>query len=414
MATTVHPANEGLDFFFDGTIDKEVLCNYLSRSMTVSDGLNGCPDYCSSETEGTDEFVQCNLRMILNTGVKYAGRAGCNWEVCPAAINDLVNVKAYIDQAHAVDPDILFEACIFECIATKLNGIPVPPWAFEAFGLTPENRNFRYDEMLFPDGTYVDHWEPGCSVPDITRQETRIFFYFLGRSYIDAGFEALHMGQVHLIGRNDAGWKYYTQLNDMLRAYAKSHARRHMVLINSHTHGIIDANGMLMFDFHEWPMRGKVPEGSVKHKPTEEHPLELVLEVGYGDAIYQKSMGGKTYSGWSCDHLPYTVEIDNYGIEPDRLNDPVAPHWGYDEISWFAHQPASYRHKWLKYAHDWVRGTDPVGHFMMPGVRICPTVLEDGSVTRFAYHNYDKAFFNGVGFDDEATIREIFIQSRKK
>ncbi|MBQ8751761.1 MAG: hypothetical protein IJZ13_01505 [Clostridia bacterium] len=407
-----HPANKGLDFAFDGSISKEVLCNYLGRAMTVADGLNGSPLYGSNATEGTPEFVMCNIRMILNTGVKYVGRAGCNWSPSLAAIEDLVNVKGYIDYAHSIDPDIVFEACIFECIGQSVNEIAIPAWVFEAFGLTPENRNFRFDKMRFPDGTYLNQWGNGTSVPDITQQETQMFFYFLACSYIDAGFEALHMGQVHLIGRNDSGWKCYTKLNTMIRDYAKKNARRHMVLINSHTHGITDANGKLMFDFHAWPMRAKVPEGSVAHVPTEDNPQKLVLEVGYSDAIYKKSAGGTTYSGWSCTSLPYVVEIDNYGATSGpHLNQPSSSHWGYDEISWFNSQPASYRREWLAYAYVWLNETDPVGHFMMPGVRVAYESVGDSSVILAPYHNY-VPLFHSKGKGDEETIRNIFIYSR--
>ena len=36
-------------------------------------------------------------------------------------------------------------------------------------------------------------------------------------------------------------------------------------------------------------------------------------QVGYADAIFTKSKGGLTPSGWSCEHLPYVVEFDNFG-----------------------------------------------------------------------------------------------------
>jgi hypothetical protein len=39
------------------------------------------------------------------------------------------------------------------------------------------------------------------------------------------------------------------------------------------------------------------------------------------------------------------------------------------EIIWYAHQDDDYRHYWLQYAVDWLRGVDPRGHFQMPGIR---------------------------------------------
>ena len=338
------------------------------------------------------------------------GRAGCNWAINKAAVNDLTNVKKHISQAHAVDPDIIFEACIFECISSAVEQIAIPSWVFTAFGQTPASRNFDKEAMLFPDGTSVNRFGLDASVPDITQTETQMFFYFLGRSYIDAGFEALHMGQVHLIGEHDTGWKCYTKVNNMIRDYAKQHARRHFVMINAHTHGITDANGKLMFDFHEYPMRGKLPDGSVAHRPTEDNPQRLEFKIGYGDAIYLKSLGGTTYSGWSCSSLPYTVEIDNYADDLPNRN-TTASHWGYDEISWYANQPASYRHQWLSYAYTWVHNTDSVGYFMMPGIRSARIYNSNDRLISYTYYNYS-TLFDDKGADDEYAIRDVWVNSR--
>lgn len=59
-----------------------------------------------------------------------------------------------------------------------------------------------------------------------------------------------------------------------------------------------------------------------------------------------------TVNGWSCDHLPYLVELDNYGessapgtrgLSKKRLSKLPGFHikgecwtWGRDEITWFA------------------------------------------------------------------------------
>jgi hypothetical protein len=38
--------------------------------------------------------------------------------------------------------------------------------------------------MLNQNGQYVDHWGSGASVPDISRLETRMFFYFMAKKYM--------------------------------------------------------------------------------------------------------------------------------------------------------------------------------------------------------------------------------------
>ena len=47
-----------------------------------------------------------------------------------------------------------------------------------------------------------------------------------------------------------------------------------------------------------------------------------------------------TPSGWKCEHLPYLVEIDNWGASrhPGQAKAGGIWVWGYDEITWFAHQ----------------------------------------------------------------------------
>jgi len=62
--------------------------------------------------------------------------------------------------------------------------------------------------MIDPDGDFVNHWGEGASVPDITQQETQLFFYFMAISYLDAGIEAIHFGQVELIAMKDHGQNY--------------------------------------------------------------------------------------------------------------------------------------------------------------------------------------------------------------
>jgi hypothetical protein len=42
----------------------------------------------------------------------------------------------------------------------------------------------------------------GASVPDISRLETRMFFYFMAKKYMEIGIEAIHFGQAELYGND--------------------------------------------------------------------------------------------------------------------------------------------------------------------------------------------------------------------
>ena len=153
-----------------------------------------------------------------------------------------------------------------------------------------------------------------------------------------------------------------------------------------------------------------MPDGSVSHIATQRNPQKIELKSGVGTAVYNDSLGGKTYSGWSCDSLPYFVELDNY-LDSFPSRNLATSFWGYDEISWFANQPKSYRQTWLKYAYEWINTTDGVGYLEMPGKRQAK-VFTGETVTGY-YYNAASKYLDSNGFDDEFAIRAIWINSNK-
>lgn len=386
---------------FQDTVSKDVLCNYLARAVTISLEGNFAPNGTNSK------HIE---KFILNTGTKYICRAATCWSPSKADYNTHNGQKIFIQTVHKSDPYVVFEACVFECVSTAVNDIPIPAEVFEAFGLPVENRNFSFDAMCFPDGSYKNQWGANTSVPDITQQETMLFLYHRATKYIDLGYEGLHMGQIHLIGRDDHGWEKWTELLSMIREYAEDHARRGFVFINAHTHGIVGADGVLLFDFHMYPSR-PMAVGTEAHFPTEDNPQEAEFALNHSDSIYGKSLGGETYSGWECDSLPYLVELDNYGDDAANLHVPRPADmrtWGMDEITWYANQPADYREEFLEYAYSWVKDEAPGdGFFAMPGQRVARIYDENNNVVQWQYYAYDpKNHKNGNG--DEAFIKEIW------
>jgi pimeloyl-ACP methyl ester carboxylesterase len=374
------------DYKFDKTISREVLENYLSRAISVEGILNGRGDL-------TD-----NVRMLKETGAKFIGRALCLWAGEANLLKNLERAKEQLPKLHAADPDMVVQACIFEIVTTQVDQVPVPAWAFEALGRPVEKRNFQYADMLYPDGKRKDHWRAGQSVPDVSRPETKLWFYFLAASYVDVGCEAIHFGQTELMNGNDKDLKHYSEILTLIRSYAAAHARRHFLICDSHVpSGGLVRKGKLLMDFHSFPLR-------IKEIPDK--PEEAELKVGHTDAIFGRSKGGVTPSGWACEHLPYLAEIDNYGSSrtPGKAGAGGIWVWGYDEISWFAHQPKEYRAKWLQYAWDWVRKTDPNGFLQMPGSRTVRSPL-DGRRWYFA-NKPSPAVPDGLG--DEEAIKAVW------
>ena len=384
------------NYQFDRNISQQVLQNYLSRSITMT------------ELYRSPGNVDDDLRMLHNIGAKFAGRTIYLWgqEARIADPKFLAQGREMADRIHRQDPDVVLQAAVFEIVTEQVNQVAVPAWAFQEFGAKPEARNFDYSKMLFPDGTFVNHWRQGSSVPDIRQPETKLWFFFLAASYIDAGIEAIHFGQLDLVGRQDPGYANWADLLKHVRGYAARKARRHYLICDAHVpKGGPVVDGHLLLDFHSFPLRPKEVADS---------PGKAILQVGYTDAFYGRSYGGIAPSGWKCEHLPYLVEFDNFGgtRNPGQASQAERPSifvWGYDEITWFAQQPEEYRDQWLRYASNWLKEHDPAGSLEMPGGRMVthgPVIPGEGPVNWYFANTKSDACPRG--FNQEETIKAIW------
>lgn len=386
--------SQAQDYHFDGAMPEPVLRSYLSHAMTQMYLLAGHGDFAD------------NLRMMTNCGVKFAGRSIYLWgrELggAPALPRLLQAARDQTEQIHRADPDIILQACIFEIVSSDVNEVAVPAWAFQALHLPVEQRHFRYEDMIYPDGHGRNQWGRDASVPDVSRTETKLWFYYLAASYLDAGCEAIHFGQAELMNRNDPHLDHWWEILTLVRRYAAQHARRHFVLCDAHVpSGGLVRNGHLLFDFHAFPLR-------IEELP--DSPKKARLRMGYTDAIYGRSKGGITPSGWRCEHLPYLVEFDNYGSsrKPGEAGQGPFWVWGWDEITWFSQQPEAERNNWLRYAWSWIRTNDSAGYLEMPGAR-CIVRAADGK-RWYEVNRPSVAMPNGFGQED--AIRAIWAATQ--
>jgi len=382
------------DFHFDHTISRPVLENYLNRSISFTELLH---DDLSQPRDARGVDPRDNMRMLLSSGAKFVGRALMCWGRERNLSNFLATARPYAAALHQADPDMILQAAAFEIVTKGVESVEVPPYVQREFGEPVTTRNFNYTNMLYADGRQVNHWGRDSSVPDMSRLETRMWFYYLATQYIDTGIEAIHFGQVGLMDWNDphhAGWR---DMLDRVRAYAHFHARRHLLLCDAHTPtgGYVE-DGKTLFDFHAFPLRIVGVEGQ---------PYKGVLQVGYADSIFLRSKGGITPSGWSCEHLPYLVEFDNFGSRHPGQPSKSPFIWGWDEITWFALMPEAERNAWLRYAWNWVRTTDPNGHLEMPGSRVLRPGAPDGP--KWYWANTRSAACP-QGFNTEETIKELW------
>jgi len=172
----------GGTYDFDGTISRPVLEHYLDRSICMEGMLNGRGSF--------DD----DIRMLKSTGAKYIARSICLWGGEANLLKNFERAKEQVPKVHEADPQMVLEACIFEIVTRQVDQVPIPSWAFEALGMPVEQRNFRYDDMIYTDARRGRRWGGNGAVPDVSRPETKLWFYFLARSYIDLGFEAIHWG----------------------------------------------------------------------------------------------------------------------------------------------------------------------------------------------------------------------------
>lgn len=391
-AVSPDATDTGTVFDFSGAPSRETLEAYLSRAITMSDLFTSHADNKMSVEEG--------IRFVTNIGAKFLGRVTFVYANEELLDDILTDTRVYAAEVHREDPRIVLQAAIFEIITPTVDTITVPSHVLEAFSLDTSSRTFTYEDMLFDaDGMFghnTNVFGEGMSVPDITKQETQLWYYHLASSYLDAGIEAVHLGIFDWVTEADSDMKETSKLLNKIRAYAAENARRKWVFLDAHTHGMTRGTKLLL-DFHASPL---LPvEGSDEN--------EAVLKRNVTGGIYGKSKGGTTPAGWSCDALPYLVEFD-HGYSKGSIAENTDENyiWGHTEITWFATRPDSVRDAFLSYAHARVRAIDPAAHLEMPGLR--PIWVNYSDHPEDFYYANAKSTTFPHGYGQEETIRKIW------
>jgi hypothetical protein len=422
-----------------------MLNRYLARAITMQ-GLIDMQKNAGASAANQAAYQQ-QLVMLANLNASYIGRVSGMWagetdfEANIAATQQTVaDIRAaYLAKGRPEMP--IVQGAIFEIITGEIDQITVPGEVVAKFypGQTA-SRKFNhlvtsYDSLWIkmnrPKGGVLGA-NPACPteypyncperyswggatwavVPDMSKPETQMWFYFVATRLLDAGCEAIHFGQVELMDRADPSHASWWKVLSMIRQYAAT-KNRGIVLCDAHTSGVYydpvpadslpAAQRQLLFDLHAAPLR---PQENAR-QPWSPGGGGAYLDArggGCGTPIYNHSKGGKPYLNWgSVEALPYLVEFDNFGIldNPGQLSGYCAP-WQWDEISWFGVQANPYRNQWLKYAYYKVQCLDEKAHLEMPGLR--------GMVWQHAKPTYRAS--NGPvsagNFNQETMIRDLW------
>lgn len=391
-------------FDFDGKIEKEVLENYLSRCATAA-GLY------QSETLSDD------LRVIKKLGIKFLGRASGIWYMTENDEEHFERSRKLAERVHELDPEIILQACVFEMITQGIEQVEIPLYVLRAFGQKEEKRCFRLQDTLFvdrPEGFIHENSDPAKNggIPDLSRLEAQMWFYYRATRYIDCGYEALHMGQIHLYTANDFGMEQTRDLFVKIRRYAREHGRRHLVLMDAHTHGV-NVNGKLLFDYHAMPF--------TRAALLERKGMKLVLvREGYSE-------GGENPNGWSAPVMPYLMEYDNWGGKvvghPENLTREElagSDWWGYDQIGWFANQSEEERNHFLEYTYCWTEINNRNAYFEIPLRRMLSdaAVVMDSAVDgkkglQETYQLNNPSMDCPFGFGQEDIVADLWQRGHK-
>jgi hypothetical protein len=380
--------------------DRAKLNDILGRAVTVS-------------RLGESDSLDDDLRVLARIGARFLGRAAYAW----ITAGDQSAEDAHFDAAEKlarrvhteVSDDAVLQACLFEAIYPQVDTIRIPAWVFEDLEEPVESRTFSYramtsDAVQAPAQGLGSPWAGGA-VPDLTLPESVRWFYYRARRYMQCGFEALHIGQLHLIAGADHGYIAVERLIQAIRRAAALRARRGWVILDAHSHGV-SRDGRLLLDATSRPLSAR----AITTYP------EAVALVRRGTRL-----GGIHPGGWECDDAPVLLEVDNwhgYSLTPDPVlwldadARAAAGRWGWDDISWFAHQPLSDRHAFLDYADAWARVQGREWHFQ-PAVRrpLARAAVQnpDGS-RRMYYRANDLSAECRDGFGDESALADLFAR----
>lgn len=392
-STSAQNIRPSRNYSFNGTISEEVLRNYLSRSIVMHHLSTTWAKFTSPPDNGQ---YNDDLRMLTNVGAKHILLTQALWWNNTASwdVPTELALAAKVERdLHARDSEMILNAAVWETIGPAANRVPIPDWTFDAFNLPRETRNFNYELMLYPDRRNAGPTD--TLAIDVTKIESKMWYYFWSRSYIDRGYESIHFGLVNYTDRNDLPEHiHWFDLATRIRRYAAQNARRNLVLLSCQDYftntgnsyatgklGVVNSSGDLLFDYHVNALRPK--EITIS-------PQDAILDF-YQDTIFGRSAGGRTPSGWTTEHLPYVAWFDNCCAPSPGVPIGFPFVWGWEEISWYAHQQEAYRNDWLRYAWNWIRANDPAGYLAPTG----EVFLADPTTEATWYHINNDWFIPG-------------------
>ena len=127
-------------------------CHFFTKILFMV-GVSAC--ICNDSVQFNKKrylfpFREDDIRMKQNIGAKFIGRSMYRWSEesklgVPVFLEYTIRM---IDRMHEFDPEIIFQACIFESVSNDVNNIAISAWVYKAYNLPVEKRNFNATAML--------------------------------------------------------------------------------------------------------------------------------------------------------------------------------------------------------------------------------------------------------------------------
>ena len=216
------------------SLSRATLDAYLSRSIMMDSWAIQQPFSGDVLTQNSD-----NLRMLANIGAKHVSWATLFFWTTTSVYNVeaiMTTAGQIVGDIHARDPSIIVGAGIFETTSAQINNIAVPDWVFQEFNQPVVVRNFDWTQMTYADQRVSDG-NPNTPAIDLTQLESRMWYYYWAKRYIDLGFEDLDFGEIFTITQNDIpGYANYWDLVQRVRKYAATNAPHGFVLLSGQSY----------------------------------------------------------------------------------------------------------------------------------------------------------------------------------
>ncbi len=422
------------EYYFMGSMSQELINKYLDRSLFMQ-SYSHAESWFDPPTDSTlNPEKKKGMDMMRDVRPKVVGLISF-WGgeddmrihlACEQLTKD-------IDAIHAFDPDVICQAGIMEI--ANFGDTTIPDFVLSEFGYlktyyntstgtyTTVNVHTNADGVVTNkfDARKMSYDEPYLSevpadiskspaevlaerrlMPDFTKVETQMWFYYMATRYIDCGCEMLQLGDSFLMVFKDKEYGHQSlwSLMQRIRKYGSTRNRGVVLLegryrvggfspyyFDPETSPIKRARDkgherQLLFDILSsgvplFQLSGKAPWPAYPPCTSSYAPVELRKVDLIGN-----SPGGLHPMGWYCKHTPYRLQLDQgsseviHGCGVGVVGSQGT--YGWDNTGWFAAQAVDYRNKIIKYIHYQVKCFDRKAHYVMSGRHVYSTKVFPG------------------------------------